>query len=397
MTGKQYTTAAATVENTIKSAWEMNASDIHFEPLKSQLEVKFRIDGQLRTINTINKNLMSESISYIKVMANMRTDEHNLPQDGRFTIKDSAETQSLNIRVSIMPTHYGEKAVLRLLSNHISDKSLSSLGLPADIEQRLNQSLEHSSGMIIVTGPTGSGKTTTLYHCLEYLKNRTGLSITTLEDPVEYAISGITQIPIFETKGFDFKRGLRSLLRQDPDIIMVGEIRDKETARLAIQAALTGHLVLTTLHTTDTITTIPRLVDMGIEPYLITATVKVIISQRLVKKLCSQCKMATVLTDTDRNQIKQLLPESNLDMPDQIYASKGCKSCNGSGYKGRIGVYELLDLSPKIGSAAMQHKNINVMKRIALKEGLTELWVNCWNKVIEGITTIDELIKISHE
>lgn len=397
MTEKHSATANNTVQNTIQAAIELGASDIHFEPFQDQMEIRFRIDGQLRLTNTINNTLANEIVACIKVMASMRTDEHSLPQDGRCAVKDDAEHQPLNIRVSIMPTHYGEKVVLRLLSNHVSEKTLTSLGLPADVEQKLSHALRQTSGMIIVTGPTGSGKTTTLYHCLASLKNKDGISISTLEDPVEYAIAGVTQIPIFENRGFDFKNGLRSLLRQDPDIIMVGEIRDKETARLAIQAALTGHLVLTTLHTTDTVTAIPRLMDMGIEPYLITATVKVIISQRLVKKLCARCKISAPITDDDWLFIRQTLSDSKLERPKSSYLSKGCKACHGTGYKGRTGSYELLELSPKIASAAMQHKNINVIRRIALKEGLTELWFDCWNKVTQGVTSLEELIKISHE
>lgn len=401
MAEKQYTTAAHTTESLIHIAVKMKASDIHFEPFHEKMQIRFRIDGILKKVQSqssqpIESRLASEIIAYIKVVARMRTDEHNFPQDGRFALRTRAGTQ-VNIRVSIMPTHYGEKAVLRLLPEHASTMSLGDLGFSKHNQQKLQRALQQNVGMIIVTGPTGSGKTTTLYHCLESVQNKEGLSIATLEDPVEYSIPGVTQIPINEARGFDFQQGLRSLLRQDPDTIMVGEIRDEETARLAIQASLTGHRVLTTLHTANSVSAIPRLINMGIEPYLIAATVKLIISQRLVRKICADCRTQNLLTDALWQHVRHSMSELKLIRPEHIYSGKGCSSCLHSGYSGRIGIYELLEVSEKIKSASIQRKSSRVIKHIALKEGMTELWSDCWRKVVAGITTAEELTNISYE
>ncbi len=396
MTEKQHITAVHTVENLIQSGWELGASDIHFEPFEEELKVRFRIDGTLRAAYIINKKIADEVVSYVKVTASMRTDEHSLPQDNRFVFMNPKK-ESIHIRVSVMPTQFGEKIVLRLLSNAIDATNLSALGLSLNIENAVRRSLQHSSGMIIVTGPTGSGKTTTLYHLMESIKRKDTLSITTLEDPVEYAVPGVTQIPINETKGFGFDKGLRSLLRQDPDVIMVGEIRDRETARLGIQAALTGHLVMTTLHTTDTLTTIPRLIDMGVEPYLIAAAVKMIISQRLVRMICPKCTTDEPMLDSSWQMVRQSFPDVKMQKPSTTKRGQGCKSCQNSGYKGRIGVYELLEISEKISTAALKRKTPHLMKRIATKEGMIELGADCWDKVVNGITTIEEFMRISNE
>ena len=359
------------VRNLLAEAKNRGASDIHIAPGISDVRIRMRVDGVLSDFLRTPLILHGEIVSRIKVLSGLRTDEHQAAQDGRFRFTFPDTEEFFDIRVSIVPAYYGEHIVLRLLRDTALHHSLSSLGFSAADEKKIAAATERSQGMILSTGPTGSGKTTTLYAILKAL-NTEDVSIVTIEDPVEYAITGIEQIQVNARTGLTFANGLRSILRQDPNIIMVGEIRDHETAGIAVNTALTGHLLLSTLHTNDAATTLPRLLDMGIDPYRVASTVSIAIGQRLVRTLCSQRKKGKTKGD-------------------------GCDVCQGSGYKGRTSINEILVADPDIRAAIMKKASAAELRAIAIKNGMTTMQEDGFKKAEEGITTKEEVLRVIHE
>lgn len=387
------------VETCIEEAYVLRASDIHINPTETDVQVRFRIDGVLQDKCSFPKNILSEVISRLKVLSHLRSDEHQAAQDGRFrmTMKNGS---FVDVRISITPTYYGENAVLRLLADHSSQFNLEMLGFSSEDQAKLELAIAQPYGMILATGPTGSGKTTTLYTLIKML-NKKEVSIITIEDPIEYAIAGITQIQINPRSNLNFATGLRSILRQDPNIIMVGEIRDAETASIGVNTALTGHLLLSTLHTNDSATTLPRLLDMGIDAYLVASTVNVAIGQRLLRKICEKCKEPHTLTEAEQKNLHRALP-NRLKQHEQViskhfYKGKGCKVCEKSGYAGRIGIYEVLTVSPAVREALLNRAPSSVIKDIAIKEGMTTMFEDGIIKASEGKTTLAEVLRTINE
>lgn len=385
------------IETCIDEAHQLRASDIHISPDESEVTVRLRIDGVLQSRCSFSKSILQEAISRIKVLANLRTDEHQAAQDGRFRIT-TRNNDVIDVRVSITPTYYGENAVLRLLADHSSQFTLEALGFSEDDRAKIEKAITEPHGMILATGPTGSGKTTTLYTMIKML-NRKEVSIITIEDPIEYAIPGITQIQINSRTNLTFAGGLRSILRQDPNIIMVGEIRDPETAGIAVNTALTGHLLLSTLHTNDSSTTLPRLLDMGIDAYLVASTVNVAIAQRLVRKICDHCKAPYELTAAEVNNLKRSLPErlKRTKMPTTFYGGEGCDACEQSGYAGRIGIYEVLMVTPRVREAILNRAPATTLKEIAIEEGMTTMFEDGLSKAGTGVTTLSEVLRTINE
>jgi type IV pilus assembly protein PilB len=369
-------------------------SDIHIDPADDNVQTRFRIDGVLQDAATLPKNIHSEIISRIKILAGLRTDEHQAAQDGRFHIQ--LTDGSADVRVSIAPTYYGENAVLRLLADQAEEFTLESLGFSIPNQTKIIHAIKKPYGMILATGPTGSGKTTTLYTLVKML-NTKEVSIITIEDPIEYAVSGINQIGVNNRSGLSFANGLRSILRQDPNIIMVGEIRDAETAGISVNTALTGHLLLSTLHTNDAATTLPRLLDMKIEPYLIASTVNVAIGQRLVRKICEHCKTRKKLTVAEQKSFAEVLPLKKFPANVMVYHGKGCEECNFSGYRGRIGIHEVLVVDNPIREAVLRKASSVELREIAIASGMTTMVEDGLEKVFKGITTISEILRMLHE
>ncbi len=387
------------VNNIILYGYLSRASDIHLQPTDLKiLRVRYRIDGILHDFFYIKKELHDEIIARIKILANLRTDEHFVPQDGRFRFYlDSAG--SFDIRVSIMPTYYGENAILRLLSSSIEKFTLDTLGFSDNDLNKLKTAIKKPYGMILSTGPTGSGKTTTLYTILNLL-NTEGVHIMTIEDPIEYAIGGITQIQVNLQTNLTFSTGLRAILRQDPNIIMVGEIRDKETAEIAVNAALTGHLLLSTLHTNDAPSAVVRLIELDIEPYLIASTVNIVIGQRLVRKICHSCKEDRKLEDIEIKSLLEILPprmHQQIKELKKVSFGKGCSKCNGTGYLGRMGIYEVLTISEGIRRLILLKADSTKIKEEMMAEGSTIMLEDGIKKVIEGVTTIEEVLRVTHD
>ncbi len=379
----------------VEYAYSARASDIHIEPAADELRIRYRIDGLLYdgfAGKKISRELYPEVISRIKVLSGLRTDEHLLPQDGRFKIKIE-EFGDIDIRVSIIPTYYGENAILRVLADSQSF-GLEDMGFSARDLEKVKQAIGKPYGMILANGPTGSGKTTTLYTILKQL-NKTDVSITTIEDPIEYSLVGTTQIQTNSEVGLTFANALRSILRQDPNIIMVGEIRDEETAGIAVNAALTGHLVLSTLHTNDSATTFPRLLDMGVPSFLIASTVNVAIGQRLVRKLCQSCKTERVLTEEELHSLKEVIADVHSGM--KFYASRGCTVCNGSGYQGRLAIREVLEVNEEVRKLIMDRADAHEIKLAAVRGGMTTMVQDALMKVSAGMTSIEEVIRVVHE
>lgn len=370
------------------------ASDVHIEPHQNKLFIRFRIDGILHNIITLPKALTNLIITRIKIISKLRTDEHQKPQDGKF--KMTYRDEIFDVRVSILPTINGEKAALRILRNLTQSVLLEDLGfMDADLV-RLKKSIEKPHGMILSTGPTGSGKTTTLYTILRIL-NTPEVNISTIEDPVEYELEGINQIQVNPKAGLTFATGLRSIVRQDPDIIMVGEIRDEETAEIAIHSALTGHLVLSTLHTNDAATAFPRLIDFKIKPFLIASSVNIVIGQRLARKICERC-IETIEVDRknyesviERKYLEEIFSQNKTKI---LFRGKGCNVCNFTGYNGRVGIYEVLEVNDKIKELIVKKANSNDINQVAITNGMTTMFQDGIRKVLKGLTTLDELIRI---
>lgn len=389
-----------TVDLLIMYAYESRASDIHLDPAEDMLNVRFRIDGVLHYAVTIPKEIHPEIISRLKVLSGLRTDEHRAAQDGRIKFavkgKDNKGTLSFDIRVSIVPTHHGENAVLRLLAEQGGSFNIEDIGFSKRDFEVISNAIRRSYGMILVTGPTGSGKTTTLYTMLRKL-NTPEVSIITIEDPIEYSVKAVNQIQVDHETGLTFADGLRSILRQDPNIVMVGEIRDEETAGIAVNAALTGHLLFSTIHTNDSATTLPRLLDMKVEPFLIASTVSVALGQRLVRRICEQCKMEKAFSIAELEGLRKSLPEDVGIGEKKFYIGKGCSVCGNSGYKGRLGIYEVLEVTSAIRSAITGSKSAEELKAIAMKEGMTTMLQDGVKKAEAGLTSIDEVLRVMHE
>ncbi|WP_127015892.1 type II secretion system ATPase GspE [Anoxybacter fermentans] len=371
----------------ISEALKERASDIHLEPFEDHVKLRYRIDGILYEKTPPPKNLFPAIITRIKIMANLDIAERRLPQDGRIRIRIAG--REVDIRVSTVPTIYGESLVMRLLDQSSVLLNLEELGFEPDTLEQVYKNLNFINGIILVTGPTGSGKTTTLYSCLNRM-NVPEKKILTVEDPVEYHLAGINQMQVNEKIGFTFATGLRSILRQDPDIIMVGEMRDLETARMGIQAALTGHLVFSTIHTNDSASTITRLIDMGVEDYLVASTLRCILAQRLVRRICSNCKEEY---KPHLAEIKAIGLSDDLNIT--FYRGRGCEECNYSGYRGRIGIYELMNITPEIEEMITQRRNANEIKKVACGQGMVTLREDGLRKVKRGITTIEEVLRVT--
>ncbi len=365
------------------------ASDIHIEPYQQELTVRFRIDGLLYPMFAPPKRLHAAVISRIKVMAGLNIAEKRVPQDGRIEIR--VGDKNIDIRVSTLPTVYGERAVLRLLDKSSRLFELHELGIPENQLAQIRRLITFSHGIILVTGPTGSGKTTTLYAALSEI-NTPEKNVITIEDPVEYQIPGIGQVPVNRKVGLTFANGLRTIVRQDPDVILVGEIRDLETAEIAIQAALTGHLVFSTLHTNDAASAVTRLIDMGIEPFLITSSVLAIVAQRLVRTICPYCKQPVGM---NADLMKELgLADADLNRA-ALCEGKGCEKCLDTGYMGRLGVFEIMDISETIKQLILTTSDANALKRAAVTEGMRTLRQVGAEKVIRGISTPEEVLRVT--
>ncbi len=386
---------AKMVDLLITYAYRDRASDIHIEPEENDLLVRFRIDGILHDMIYLDKKLTERILTRIKILARLRTDEHLSAQDGK--IRMVVDDDNLDLRVSIIPVSEGEKAVLRLLSSHFRQFSLLDLGMSEGDFKKVNAAINKTYGLILSTGPTGSGKTTSIYSILKILNTREK-NITTIEDPIEYRIKGVNQIQVNAKTNLTFANGLRSILRQDPNVIFVGEIRDNETAEIAVNAALTGHLVVSTLHTNDAATSLPRLVDMKVEPFLVASTVNVIIAQRLVRRICEVCKQELILKREDLEKnisgdlISKYFPQGD---ELKVFQGKGCKICHHTGYSGRTGIFEVLEMTESIKKMIADKKDSEEIGKEAVKEGMTTMQDDGLDKVVKGITTIEEVLRVT--
>ena len=375
--------AITIVDDIIHEAIRLRASDIHFEPFEREMAVRFRIDGVLQEMVSIPRIRVAEIISRIKIMAHMDIAEKRRSQDGRIRITEQGN--DVDIRVSTLPTDFGEKTVMRILDKGNFDYSLDSIGMDPPRLMLFKKAIQQPNGIVILTGPTGSGKTTTLYAAINFIK-KPGINISTVEDPIEYNMTGINQTQVNLATGMTFANSLRTLLRQDPDIIMVGEMRDQETAEIAIRSSLTGHLVLSTLHTNDAPSAVTRLIDMGIEPYLVSSSVSVIVAQRLVRKICSHCKCETTVTKDIRKSLG--LSES---VP--LFKGLGCSQCGYTGYRGRTGIYEVLPITDPLRSMINAKAFASSIRTAAIEEGMVQLRDSARTKLIDGETSTEEILR----
>ena len=377
------------VKSMIDQAVRQRASDIHIEPMERQVRIRYRIDGALYEKANYNIRLLPAMVARIKIIGGMDISERRKPQDGRIT--QVVDRREFDIRVSILPTVYGEKVVMRLTSKNALTREKSQLGLRADELKKFDHILSNPHGILLVTGPTGSGKSTTLYTALSEL-NKEDVNIITVEDPVEANIDGINQVQVNNKANLTFATALRSILRQDPDIIMIGEIRDQETASIAVQASITGHLVVSTLHTNSAASTITRLADMGIEPYLIADSTIGVIAQRLVRRLCPECKKPK---KADLEELEMLMLEPDADVT--VYEPCGCTKCDGTGFRGRIGVYEIMEVTQPLKNIISKHGTAEEIKEKALEEGMNTLRMAATKYVLEGITSVPEMMRVSFD
>jgi type II secretory ATPase GspE/PulE/Tfp pilus assembly ATPase PilB-like protein len=372
------------VDSVLSEAVRMRASDIHLEPASHDLRVRYRIDGVLHDVNSSPKALQGPVVSRIKIMAGLNIAEKRLPQDGRLQLV--VENKPLDVRISTIPSMHGESVVMRLLDRSQPVRGLAEMGLAGESQKIWEDLIHRPHGMVLVTGPTGSGKTTTLYGALSAL-NQPDRKLITVEDPVEYQLSGVNQVQVRAQIGLTFAAGLRSMLRQAPDIIMVGEIRDQETAQIAIQAALTGHLVFSTLHTNDAPSAITRLIDMGIPPFLVASTVQGVVAQRLIRRICSACRITDNATADER---------AFLGMPEvsQVIRSNGCDKCHGSGFLGRVAIYEVFVVSEAIRQLIVTKASSTALRAVAVKAGMRGLRDDGATKVRDGLTTVAEILRV---
>lgn len=375
------------VEQLIAAGVQLKASDIHMDPYENEVQVRYRIDGDLRRERTLPKSIQAAVVARVKILANMNITETRLPQDGRIKLK--MENTHVDLRISVLPTVFGEKVVIRILDLSNVVKGLDELDFSEENYQKYSHLIEQPSGLILFTGPTGSGKSSGLYASINHL-NREQYNIITVEDPVEFELQGVNQMQVNSNIGLTFATGLRSILRQDPNIIMVGEIRDSETAEIAVRASLTGHLVFSTLHTNNAIASIPRLMDMKIEPYLVVSSVSGVVSQRLVKRICRDCKEAYSPTAVEA----ELLGRHGLDS-ETLYRGKGCNSCKQTGYKGRMAVHELLVVDDQIRDLLIKNRSVDEIKQAAIENGMKMLIDDGLEKALQGMTTVEEVLRIT--
>jgi len=373
------------VNSVIKQAIKYEASDIHFEPFENEIRIRYRIDGQLIEGILLSKSAHSAIVTRIKILSDLNIAERRIPQDGRMEFE--ATGKLIDLRISILPTIYGEKVVIRLLDRSKKALEIEELGLSKTDQKKFRDIISNPNGIFLVTGPTGSGKTTTLYSILTEL-NDVGKNIITVEDPVEYRINGINQVQVNRKAGLTFASGLRSILRQDPDIIMIGEIRDSETAEIAVRAAITGHLVLSTVHTNDTSSTISRLIDMGIEPYILSSSIIGIHAQRLVKKICANCKTIYIPNKDEGNFL-------GITSDTKLYKGKGCMYCKNTGYKSRVPIHEVLKVNSEIKELISSNQTSESIEKQAIKDGMSTLKSSAKELVLSGQTTVEEIINIT--
>ena len=375
------------VDSIIENAVRSKASDIHIEPFEHRVAVRYRIDGELKKQFDSPKEPLAGLITRIKIMGNMNIAERRVPQDGRILTK--VDNESIDMRVSILPTVNGEKVVIRILDKSALNVDKETLGFSKSDLDKIKRIISKPHGIMLVTGPTGSGKSTTLYSLLKDL-NREDTNIITVEDPVEFSIDGINQVNVNAKAGLTFASGLRSILRQDPDIVMVGEIRDGETAEIAVRAAITGHLVLSTIHTNDAISSVVRLKDMGIEPYLISSSLVGVVAQRLIRRLCPYCKEKYEASDYE----KEIL---NIDKDESLtlYRKTGCTRCSETGYKGRVGIYEILEVNKEIKELINSDCSVEAIREIALRNDMNTLEMSARNVVLSGTSTVEELLRVT--
>lgn len=377
-------------------AYQSRASDVHIEPYDEYLQIRFRIDGVLDDVIRLPKSLESQIISRIKIISNLPTDEHLNALDGKFKF-EVPEVEVVDVRVSILPTTNGERVVMRLLASNMRQFALLDLGFSKEDIAKVREAYTKPYGMVLATGPTGSGKTTTMYAFMKIL-NKRNINIMTIEDPVEYQIKGINQIQVNTKTDLTFAEGLKSIVRQDPNIILVGEIRDEETVDIAVNASLTGHLVLSTLHTNDAATTIPRMLDMGVEPFLLASSINMIVAQRLVRRICINCRVSeTISFDKLETELPMELVKKSLDNEEnglRVYRGKGCGVCKNTGYLGRVGVYEVMPMTNAIREAITTKMDAEKIKQVAISEGMRTMVEDGLEKVRLGITTIEELVRV---
>jgi len=386
------------VNSLLEHGYHLKASDVHIEPNKSGALLRFRIDGVMHDMINIPQNIYDLTLLRIKVMAKMKIDEHLKAQDGKLEYIFGEE--KMDIRVSIVPVVGGENIVLRLLSEKNRQISLHNLGISSESVSLIEKSIKNQNGMILVAGPTGSGKTTTIYSMLELL-NKKEVHVSTIEDPVEYHIEGLSQIQVNESAGLTFSKGLRAIVRQDPDIIMVGEVRDTETADIAVNSAMTGHLVLSTLHANDAVTIIPRLLEMGIKPFLIASTVKLLIAQRLVRKICEKCRSSYVPGEKEKmivmrnEKLKKALNIKNDNMDGlMLFKGEGCKVCAKTGFKGRVGLYEVLEMDDEVREVIVQGENMSDIRKVMEGKNISSIVYDGAKKVLSGATTLSEILRV---
>lgn len=376
----------------LQQAVKENASDIHIEPYEKEIDVRLRVDGMLRKVLTPPRIIQDALISRVKIMASLDIAEKRLPQDGRIRLLIGG--RDIDIRVSIIPTSFGERAVLRLLDRNQGIKGLADVGLDPLDEGHFEELLQRSNGIILVTGPTGSGKTTTLYAALNSIHTE-DKNIITVEDPVEYQLKGIGQINVNSRIGLTFASGLRSILRQDPDVIMVGEIRDFETAEIAVQASLTGHLVLSTLHTNDSASAITRLIDMGVEPFLVASSLMAVLAQRLVRVICPHCKEGYTPSEAEKHYFADSSPAS--PQPEVLYHGMGCEKCKDSGYTGRTGIFEILHMDNDVRQMIATTRDSQFIKDRVTAKGMRTLYLDGLIKAAQGITTLEEVLRVTQK
>lgn len=386
------------LELLVAGALKTESSDIHLEPEQNSARLRYRIDGLLHDIAVIDRHPYEKASDRIKVLSKMKLNIRGMPQDGRFTIRQ--KSISIEVRVSVLPSEFGETIVMRLLDPRTIKKDVEELGIRGDLLEKVKEVLKKPTGAIFTTGPTGSGKTTMLYAFINRL-NSPDKKIITIEDPIEYHIEDISQTQVDARKGYTFSNGLRAIVRQDPDIILVGEIRDSETANIALQAALTGHLVLSTIHTNDAAGTIPRLIDLGIRPQIIAPAINMAMAQRLVRKLCADCKKTVEVTEKDLKKIRKALEpiKEKLDLPDlslklKIGSPGKCRECNESGYKGRIGVFEAFEMSREMEKLILKSPPISEVRDLAIAEGMMTMMQDAYLKLIRGVTSFEEIERV---
>jgi type IV pilus assembly protein PilB len=376
------------VDSVLRQAIRDHASDIHFEPFEGEFRVRCRVDGTLREVAAPPPAQAPAVVSRLKVLAGLNIAERRRPQDGR--IHFPVEDRSVDLRISTLPTQAGESVVLRVLDQTSAPATLAELGLPGRAEEGVREILQRPDGLLLVTGPTGSGKTTTLYGCLRVI-NSPELKILTAEDPVEYEIEGITQLAVNPAIGLTFASALRSFLRQDPDVLMVGEIRDLETAGIAIQAALTGHLVMSTLHTNDAAGAVTRLIDMGVEPFLLGATLEAVLAQRLVRRICPACREAA---DVPSDLLAEWAPKFGMGLEARVFRGRGCAACRGTGYKGRVGIFEWLRMTEPLRERILAGVPAADLQRLAAEQGMQTLRAAGLGAILDGVTTVEEVMRL---